>query len=221
MCNNRQDTLGWVHRELCHKRYQITEKFAIVKGAELYRAWDRNTQTSVVVKVMSPTFREDSSVAGQFLSEMESLIGLSHPHLVQVFDVGQEDDLPFVVVQDVPGENLLERRPGLDKLVAWLRPVSETLDWLDARGFVHGDLRPGIILFDAEGRAYVSEPGIVKRLPGAPEHQQGLADLVQNYLATINESPPEAVRLSYANCAALADSIEQALEADLLCLAVN
>jgi serine/threonine protein kinase len=117
----------------------------------------------------------DKDFAKRFAREVQSLVRLGHPHIVRVLDAGVHDGLPFAVLQHLSGGNLRNRQARGDgrsalsqfaELGTWLPQVATALDYMHRQGYVHRDVKPDNILFDAEGNAYVSDFGITKALAG-------------------------------------------------------
>jgi serine/threonine-protein kinase len=156
--------------ELSGGRFQVVEPFVRTRLMYLYRAFDRQTDQTVVVKVVRPDRWQQPHFARRFVRETAALIPLAHPHLVSVFDVGEHAGLPFAVVADMTGKNLWERRTRWHEACLWLPAAAAALDYLEAQGFVQRSLSPSEILFAADQRVAVSESGIVRAAPGEPPH---------------------------------------------------
>jgi predicted Zn finger-like uncharacterized protein len=169
----------WVERRLAGGRYAVTAKLGEGGMGCVFKAHDANLDCDVVVKVPRPSMLDDPEFAGRFAREVRSLVRLVHPHIVRITDVGEEDGVPFAVMQYLPGGSLHDRQRGpCDRLVPqqpatladWLEPVAEALDYIHAQGYVHRDVKPANILFDAQGNAYVGDFGVAKAVAaGATE----------------------------------------------------
>ena len=165
----------WVGTTLAGGRYRITAKLGEGGMGVVYRAWDENVGHDVVVKVPRRSMMDDPGFAARFKDEIRSLIRLPHPHIVKVFDVGEHDGLPFAVMQYLPGGSLEDRVYGRDgkpqpmppsSLTSWLPHVAKALQFMHAEQFIHRDVKPANILFDAQGNAYLSDFGVHKALAG-------------------------------------------------------
>ncbi len=164
---------------LAHGRYWVTQKLAEGGMGTVYRAQDRNIDAEVVIKIPRQAMMEDPDFASRFTREIRSLVKLSHPHIVKVSDVGTFDGIPFAVMQFLPGGSLENRRPaGSDgvpypcdpkSIPPWLETVAQALDYIHAQEYVHRDVKPGNILFDAEGQAFLSDFGVAKVLASAAD----------------------------------------------------
>jgi serine/threonine protein kinase len=116
----------------------------------------------------------DPEFVARFKLEVQSLVTLSHPQIVKVIDVDQHGDLPFVVLQYLPGGNLESRlypaasiipQPqSISEVCKWLKPIATALDYIHSRGYIHRDIKPANILFDAIEHPYLTDFGIAKVL---------------------------------------------------------
>src|SRR3954452_9309807 len=169
----------WEGLTLGQGRYLITAKLGEGGMGSVYRAVDRNIEADVVIKIPRQAMMEDPEFAGRFTREIRSLVKLSHPHIVKVTDVGEWEGTPFAVMQFLPGGTLEDQRPvGLDgrplpcdprELPRWLTAVAAALDYVHTQGYVHRDVKPGNILFDAQGHAFLSDFGVAKVLASSTD----------------------------------------------------
>jgi hypothetical protein len=175
----------WVGQELDNCRFQINARLPGDGPLEMYRAWDQRRAAEVLLKApRQELLLADSALANRFAAEIRALMDLSHPHLVQVLDQGEQDGQPFAVIRDVKGRSLRNRQPvDLDNsflplpwedINGWLGDVADCLDFLHGKNYVHGAIDPAHILFDAKGRAYLSEVSCALALgTGTLPAQQG------------------------------------------------
>ena len=153
-------------------RYRIISHLGTGGMGVVYRAWDDRQGIPVVVKIPKKVLLEDPKFAERFNREVRLLHGLKHPHVVPIFDVGQYDGVPFVVLRFLPGGSLSNRRlrdesgtvranpPGM--LHLWLPGIANALDYIHSQGVVHRDVKPANIFFDAFWTAYLGDFGIAK-----------------------------------------------------------
>lgn len=176
---------SWVNSELSAGRYRVVAELGAGGMGQVYRAWDANLETDVVIKVPHAGLSEDVEFADRFTREIRSLVQLSHPHIVKVIDVGERDDRPFAVMQYLSGGSLEDQR-RLDQqgnpipcaprqLATWLSDIANSLDFVHERGYVHRDVKPANILFDEHGHAYLSDFGIAKVVLAATKEDEALS----------------------------------------------
>src|SRR4029077_17750893 len=89
-------------------RYELGEEIGRGGMADVYLAHDRLLDRRVAVKVLSPQFATDATNVERFRREAQAAAGLNHPHIVAVYDWGEENDTSFIVMEYVPGQTLSE-----------------------------------------------------------------------------------------------------------------
>ncbi len=169
-------TEDWIGRALGGGRYRVLGRIGSGSMGQVFRAFDNNLQTEVVIKF--PIGPEQGmpmpNLIERFSRETRSLVKLGHPHIVRIIDVGVMSDRPFVVMQYLTGGSLKERMQGgpegearpMDpaSLRDWLLDVARALDFIHSQGHIHRDVKPANILFDAHGNAFIGDFGIIKAL---------------------------------------------------------
>lgn len=147
-------------------RYRLGEVLGAGGMATVYEAIDERLQRAVAVKILRPDMAARADVRARFEAEARAAARLTHPNVVAVFDTGEDDGVPFLVMEQLPGETLADRLPTDD--VDWvLRVAGDVLGALGAAhaaGIVHRDVKPGNILIAADGCAKVADFGIAKSL---------------------------------------------------------
>jgi serine/threonine protein kinase len=181
-------------------RYRLDSILGTGGMATVYRAQDLRLERPVAVKVLSAELAADASFAKRFDREARALAALSHPAVVSVFDVGEEEGEPWLVMELVEGETLaerIERSGGIDptEAIPILISVVQGLGALHAAGFVHRDVKPQNVLLSAAGGARLADFGLVRgrgsRALTAPGTTLGtLAYLAPEILAGGPPRPP-------------------------------
>lgn len=152
-------------------RYKLQSLAGEGSMAHVYMAWDDRLSTDVVVKIPKPDRIQDAAFRLRFTQERQLLVKLSHPHIVRVLDMGEHEDLPFLVMQYLSGGDLLDqlqkiqqlgKRVAVTSVRQWLREIARALDFVADQGMVHRDVKPSNILFDNHGNAFLSDFGLAK-----------------------------------------------------------
>ncbi len=146
-------------------RYEIKEKLGEGGMAVVYLAYDPNFERSVVVKVIKRDYSDESEFRARFSREARIIAALEHEAIVPVYDFGEHDGQPFLVMRRMTGGTLADRMGGplaLGDAARIVERIADALDYAHSQGVVHRDLKPGNILFDGLGKAYLSDFGIAK-----------------------------------------------------------
>lgn len=159
----------------CLGRYYIKELLGRGGMAAVYRAVDTVLQRDVALKILHPHYSDDATVVERFKREATIAASLTHPNIVPVYDVGEQQGMAFIAMQLLTGRTLQERLQeagvlSLAELLDVLKPIAAALDYAHSRGIIHRDVKPSnIFLSDAaEGpRALLTDFGIAK-LMAAP-----------------------------------------------------
>ena len=133
--------------------------------ARVYLAVQRKFGRLVALKVVSGDFTRDTKFRERFIRESRINARLTHPNIVQVYDVGTHESALFLVMEYLRGGDLnqrLERGMRLNDLVNVVKDMSRALDYAHAKGFVHRDIKPENILFREDGSAVLTDFGIAQ-----------------------------------------------------------
>jgi len=148
--------------------YLVEGKLAEGGMGAVYLATDTNLGRRVVVKVPHARFLGEPGFRGRFHREISELVRLEHPHIVRILARGEEDEVPFFVLQYLGGRSLEDRirtKASMEpEAKDWLPDIAATLDHVHAQGVVHRDVKPANILFDESGHVFLSDFGVVKAL---------------------------------------------------------
>jgi len=149
-------------------RYEIIKKIGDGGMAFVYKAKDILLNRIVAVKVLRPEFVDDDEFLGKFKREAEAVASLSHPNIVNVYDVGEEGKVHYIVMEYIDGQNLKEiiKNEGtLDEYTALdiTKQIAKALSAAHKKGIIHRDIKPHNILISNEGRVVkVADFGIAK-----------------------------------------------------------
>src|SRR2546428_2678287 len=133
---------------------------------DIYRATDAVLGRVVAIKILAERFAQDESVRERFTREALSAARLSgEPNTVTIYDVGEHDDRPYIVMEYLGGGSLDDslrstgaQRP--ERVFAWLEEAARALDAAHREGVVHRDVKPANLMLDREGHVHVADFGI-------------------------------------------------------------
>jgi serine/threonine-protein kinase len=154
------------------KRYRLVSALGAGASAHVFLAEDVSLQRLVAVKVLQPGLANDEAFLKRFRAEARSVASLNHPHVLRVFDWGEDADGPYLVLEYLGGGSL---RDMLDHQVQLSQAqaarlgveVAQGLAYAHARGLVHRDVKPANLLFDEEGRVRIADFGVARALAEA------------------------------------------------------
>lgn len=150
-------------------RYQLFKKIGEGGLAEVYQAQDMSLGRTVAVKVLRPQYIRDPAFLVNFHREAQSAARLSNPYIVAVYDFGQYQDRPYIVLEWVPGSDLrtLIHEQGVisvEQAVEFAIQVCSAVGLAHRAGLVHGDLKPANILINRDDEAKVADFGLARAL---------------------------------------------------------
>jgi len=134
--------------------------------AKVYAATQKAFQRKVAIKVLLTELAEDPGFAERFLREARIVAGLAHPHIVPVYDFGQQAGTLYMVMEHLAGEDLGKKIANGIKLEDILRITSQValaLNFAHEKGFVHRDVKPDNVLFREDGSAVLTDFGIARQ----------------------------------------------------------
>jgi len=145
-------------------RYLVKSELNRGGMATVYHAYDPVFERDVAIKVLPSIFLHDPSFRMRFDREAKTIALLEHPAIVPVYDFGEQDEQPFIVMRFMAGGSLSDRlREGplsLEDTAKIISRLAPALDAAHSRGIIHRDIKPGNILFDQYGNAFLTDFGI-------------------------------------------------------------
>jgi serine/threonine-protein kinase len=168
-------------------RYTNVELIAHGGMADVYRATDSVLERTVAVKVLAERYAADQDFRARFTREAQTAASLSHPNVVTIYDVGEIDGTPYIVMEHLGGGSLADRvreqRIAPAAALVWLSQAADALDAAHAAGIVHRDVKPGNLLLDREGDVHVSDFGIARAAAHDPLTSAGTILGSSGYMA--------------------------------------
>jgi len=180
-------------------QYELMELIGKGGMARVYKSVQPALERYVAVKLLHPSVAADEEFLVRFQREAKAAASLRHPHIVQIFDFGHQEELYYMVMEFVDGPTLrdeLQKLKALDENLPFsevqriIGEVSEALDYAHGRGIIHRDVKPANILLTPEGQVVLSDFGLAFMIEGprqtitgfvgtpeymSPEQGQGLA----------------------------------------------
>lgn len=159
-------------------RYQIIERIGGGGMALVYKARDILLNRNVAIKVLRQQFVNDEEFIRRFRREAQSAASLSHSNIVSVYDVGQEDEIHYIVMEYIEGQNLneiiKERAPlQIEEAVRVASQIADALDHAHHNQIIHRDIKPHNILIGRNGRVKVTDFGIARAATSSTITQTG------------------------------------------------
>jgi serine/threonine-protein kinase len=147
-------------------RYRLEATLGRGGMAEVWRAVDERLGRTVAVKVIQPAHAAQPQFVERFLREARLVAGLEHPNILPVYDFGEADGVPFLVMPHLDGGTLAQRMDGtpipLAQVAPWIRQLAEALDFAHQAGVLHRDVKPANILIGKGDRPLLADFGIAK-----------------------------------------------------------
>ena len=152
-------------------QYEIVELIGRGGMAAVYRATQTSLGRPCAVKVLPAALAKDASFVARFQREARSTAAITHPNIIQVYDVGEQDSFQYIAMELVEGESLADtlRRDGPvppEQAISYMKQTASALAAAHAKGIVHRDIKPSNILVTRQGTVKVADFGLAKRMAG-------------------------------------------------------
>jgi eukaryotic-like serine/threonine-protein kinase len=145
-------------------RYQIVKELGKGSMGVVYQAYDPQIDRSVAIKVLRQDRLTSEAFIQRFLREAKAIGRLSHPNIVTVYDVGEDQGTVYIAMEFLDGEPLHKimegKRFGLQEILHLGIQVAETLDYAHQKGIIHRDVKPGNIILQSSGQIKITDFGI-------------------------------------------------------------
>jgi hypothetical protein len=169
-------------------RYELKRVVGSGGMSTVHCAFDTLLERNVALKILHDQYGEDEEYVERFRREARAVAQLSHPNIVTVIDRGEEDGKQFIVFELVEGENLKElvERGGplpVRRVLDLGLEVGRALAFAHAQGLVHRDVKPQNVLLNDDGRAKVTDFGIVRSLDAVGQTETGTVLGTSHYIA--------------------------------------
>lgn len=179
--------------KILNNKYEILEKIGVGGMATVYRAKDKKLNREVAIKVLKDEYTTDSDFIKRFNQEAQSAASLTHPNIVSVYDVGNENEIYYIVMELIKGKTLKEiikdeGVPSWKWSVNIAKQIALALDTAHKNGLIHRDIKPHNIIITEDGMAKVTDFGIAKAVTNATMTAFG------NTMGSVHYLSPEHAR---------------------------
>lgn len=177
-------------------RYEIIDKVGSGGMADVYKARDQRLNRFVAIKVLKPEYSSDKSFVNKFRGEAQSAACLSHPNIVNVYDVGDDSGLHFIVMELVEGITLkrfIERKGKLavKEAVGIAIQIAQGMEAAHDNHIIHRDIKPQNIIISRDGKVKVTDFGIAKATTSNT--------ITSNAMGSVHYLSPEQARGGYSD----------------------
>jgi serine/threonine-protein kinase len=193
------DAVDLVGRNL--GKYHILKELGQGGMGIVYKAFDPTLEREVAVKVLAAHLTGEDEFVQRFLREARAAAKLDHPNIVTIHEVGQEENLYYFVMTLLAGQSLAQILEGqgplsFETVLSVTEQVAGALDYAHERGFVHRDVKPSNIVVDAQGRAVLTDFGLVRAEAGVRLTRTGVMLGTPEYMSPEQALEEEATAAS-------------------------
>ena len=181
-------------------RYELIERIGEGGMAVVYKAKDRLLNRFVAIKILKPEFTKDMKVIESFRRESQAAASLSHPNIVNVYDVGKEGNIYYIVMELIEGNvlsDIIREEGALEprRAVAIAKQVASALSVAHKNQIIHRDVKPHNILITKEGVAKITDFGIAKAMSSSTM----TANQTGTIMGSVHYFSPEQARGGYVD----------------------
>ena len=165
--------------------------------ALVFKGRDTLLDRTVAVKMLRSQYTADEDVVRRFRREAQAAASLSHANIVNIYDVGQEDDMYYIVMEFIAGKTLKQKiqqegKVGIDRAIDIAIQICEALEHAHAHKVIHRDIKPHNIMLTASGRVKVADFGIARASTSATLTHSG------TIMGSVHYFSPEQARGSFS-----------------------
>ncbi len=148
--------------------YRLIEQIGMGGMATVYKAYHAAMDRHVALKMLPRQFAKDETYLGRFHQEARTIANLEHPHILPVYDFGEDDGYTYLVMRLLEAGTLKERMGAgplsISELDHLFGQVTSALDYAHSRSVIHRDVKPSNVLIDPHGNAFLTDFGVAKLL---------------------------------------------------------
>ena len=177
-------------------RYEVLEKIGTGGLSDVYKAKDKKLNRPVAVKVLKQEFSDNANFVSKFRVEAQAAAGLMHPNIVNVYDVGEENGVNFIVMELVEGITLkkyIEKKARLSvkEAITIAIQIGMGIEAAHNNHIIHRDIKPQNVIISKEGKVKVTDFGIAKAASSNT--------ITSNVMGSVHYTSPEQARGGYSD----------------------
>lgn len=177
-------------------RYEIVGQIGTGGMSDVYKAKDHTLGRYVAIKVLKEEFSEDTNFVTKFRSEAQAAAGLEHPNIVNIYDVGSENGIHYIVMEYVEGITLktyIEKKGQLNykETLSIAIQVGRGIQAAHAKNIIHRDIKPQNIIISTDGKVKVTDFGIARAVSEHTIHS--------DVMGSVHYASPEQARNGYVS----------------------
>ena len=181
------------------KRYEVAERVGTGGMADVYRGYDHKLQRAVAIKALKSEYSEDASFVRKFQSEAQAAAGLMHANIVNVYDVGEQSGLYYMVMELVEGITLKEyiekkRRLPAREVISIALQVCMGIQMAHQNHIIHRDIKPQNIMISKDGKVKVTDFGIARAASSTSTNT-----ISTNAMGSVHYTSPEQARGGFSD----------------------
>lgn len=180
-------------------RYELFERIGEGGMSVVYKAKDKLLNRFVAIKILKPQFINDSKFIDSFRRESQAAASMSHPNIVNIYDVGREGNIHYIVMELIEGRTLSdyikEQGPmSYPKVIALSKQIAAALAFAHKNHIIHRDVKPHNVMITPNGTAKITDFGIAKAVNAAT-----IVDNTEGIIGSVHYFSPEQARGGYVD----------------------
>mgnify|MGYP002623394640 CR=1 FL=1 len=177
-------------------RYEILQNIGAGGMSDVYKAKDQVLGRFVAIKVLKPEFTEDMNFVTKFHAEAQAAAGLEHPNIVNIYDVGSENGMHYIVMEYIDGITLkeyIEKKVQISdkETISIAIQVGRGIEAAHRKNIIHRDIKPQNIMISKQGKVKVTDFGIAKAVNANTIHS--------DVMGSVHYSSPEQARNGFVD----------------------